>query len=410
MIIVYGMGSNLTRSNENENNTDEKQDDYPYIVQEHLLPDEPIDAETTGRPKRFIQLPTKYKDFVMGEDDETQSADLRVLREEAENLKGRIFNAKQEVCDCTMKEKAEHLNCVEIKMICVKVHRGHNAKIFSAGMLKSKAFLSAAQDGKMLIWDLATGCKRNSVNLDSQWVMTCTYAPSGNFIASGGLDNVCTVYNVNNKEGNIRKWRELSVHTGYLSCCRFLDDSQILTSSGDMTCSLWDLETGQQTTQFLGHNGDIMSVELSPDHRTFVSGACDATAKLWDIRDGQCKQTFIGHEADINTVSMNPHGYWFATGSDDATCLLHDIRADQHIATYSHDNVISGVTSSVFSLSGRILFTGHDDLHGHVWDTLKQEHSGILASHDNRITELIISDDGTTLISASWDHTLKSWK
>ena len=27
---------------------------------------------------------------------------------------------------------------------------------------------------------------------------------------------------------------------------RFLDDNQILTSSGDMSCVLWDIETGQQ--------------------------------------------------------------------------------------------------------------------------------------------------------------------
>ncbi|OAF66159.1 hypothetical protein A3Q56_06129 [Intoshia linei] len=54
--------SNLTRSNLC---TDEKQDDYPYMVQEHLLADEHIDAETTGRPKRLIQLSSKYKDFVI---------------------------------------------------------------------------------------------------------------------------------------------------------------------------------------------------------------------------------------------------------------------------------------------------------------------------------------------------------
>ncbi|CAF4975831.1 unnamed protein product, partial [Rotaria socialis] len=58
-------------------------------------------------------------------------------------------------------------------------------------------------------------------------------------------------------------------HTGYLSCCRFLDDSQIVTSSGDMTCALWDIETGQQTTSFQGHTGDVMSLSLSPDMKTF---------------------------------------------------------------------------------------------------------------------------------------------
>ena len=44
--------------------------------------------------------------------------------------------------------------------------------------------------------------------------------------------------------------------------------------------ALWDIETGQQTTSFNGHTGDVMSLSLAPDMRTFVSGACDASAKV----------------------------------------------------------------------------------------------------------------------------------
>lgn len=69
--------------------------------------------------------------------------------------------------------------------------------------------------------------------------------------------------------------------------------------------ALWDIETGQQVSAFTGHTGDVMSLSLSPDFRTFISGACDASAKLWDIRDGQCKQTFPGHESDINAVAVS---------------------------------------------------------------------------------------------------------
>ena len=68
--------------------------------------------------------------------------------------------------------------------------------------------------------------------------------------------------------------------------------------------ALWDIETGQQCGQFTGHTGDVMSLSLAPDQRTFVSGACDASAKLWDIRECQCKQTFPGHESDINAVTV----------------------------------------------------------------------------------------------------------
>ena len=47
--------------------------------------------------------------------------------------------------------------------------------------------------------------------------------------------------------------------------------------------ALWDIETGQQVTTYTGHTGDVMSLSLSPDYRTFVSGACDASAKVSEI-------------------------------------------------------------------------------------------------------------------------------
>lgn len=75
-----------------------------------------------------------------------------------------------------------------------------------------------------------------------------------------------------------------------------------------LSCSaLWDIETGQQTTTFAGHTGDVMSLSLAPDTRLFVSGACDASAKLWDIREGMCRQTFTGHESDINAICVRAH-------------------------------------------------------------------------------------------------------
>jgi guanine nucleotide-binding protein G(I)/G(S)/G(T) subunit beta-1 len=89
--------------------------------------------------------------------------------------------------------------------------------------------------------------------------MTCAYSPSGNFVACGGLDNICSIYSLNNKDGiSARGARELSAHSGYLSCCRFINDRQIVTSSGDMTCMLWDIEAGARVVEFSDHTGDVM--------------------------------------------------------------------------------------------------------------------------------------------------------
>lgn len=70
----------------------------------------------------------------------------------------------------------------------------------------------------------------HAIPLRSSWVMTCAYAPSGSFVACGGLDNICSIYSLKTREGNVRVSRELPGHTGYLSCCRFLDDNQVCNS------------------------------------------------------------------------------------------------------------------------------------------------------------------------------------
>lgn len=42
--------------------------------------------------------------------------------------------------------------------------------------------------------------------------MSVAFAPSGNLVASGGLDNMCTVYNI--KAASPKTLRELDAHTG----------------------------------------------------------------------------------------------------------------------------------------------------------------------------------------------------
>ena len=152
-----------------------------------------------------------------------------------------------------------------------------------------------------------------------------------------------------------------------------------------------------------------MSISLGPNQNTFVSGACDATAKIWDMRSGKAVQTFTGHESDINAVQFFPNGDAFATGSDDASCRLFDLRADRELNQYSHDNILCGITSVAFSISGRILFAGYDDYNCNVWDTLKGERVGVLSGHENRVSCLGVSGDGMALCTGSWDSLLKIW-
>ncbi|XP_010073124.1 PREDICTED: guanine nucleotide-binding protein G(I)/G(S)/G(T) subunit beta-3 [Pterocles gutturalis] len=335
--------------------------------------------------------------------------EMEQMKQEAEQLKKQIADARKACADTTLAQIVSGVEVVgRIQMRTRRTLRGHLAKIYAMHWsTDSKLLVSASQDGKLIVWDTYTTNKVHAIPLRSSWVMTCAYAPSGNFVACGGLDNMCSIYNLKTREGNVKVSRELSAHTGYLSCCRFLDDNNIVTSSGDTTCALWDIETGQQKTVFLGHTGDCMSLAVSPDFKLFISGACDATAKLWDVREGTCRQTFSGHESDINAICFFPNGEAICTGSDDATCRLFDLRADQELIVYSHESIICGITSVAFSRSGRLLLAGYDDFNCNIWDSLKAERVGILSGHDNRVSCLGVTADGMAVATGSWDSFLR---
>jgi len=344
------------------------------------------------------------------DDDVTEK--MKAVQKSINEMKEEIRKRRAEANDTTLKQYTDDTPTLpKVALRPRRTLKGHLGKIYAMHWAEDKDNLvSASQDGKLLIWDAYTTNKINAIPLRSSWVMTCAYSPLGGFVACGGLDNICSVYNLRSRDMPLRVLKELNAHSGYLSCCRFFNDKDIITSSGDMSCLLWDIQAGTKVADFIGHTGDVMSVSIVPDKQNyFISGACDASAKLWDIRSGKCEQTFTGHESDINAIQYFPNGLSFGTGSDDATCRLFDIRASREMMQYAHDEIICGITSIGFSASGRYLFAGYDDCNCNVWDTLKGERIGTLASHSNRLSCLGVSNDGKALCTGSWDSLLRIW-
>jgi len=342
-------------------------------------------------------------------------SELEEKKKQLERLKKEIDTLKYGAADTSLDDVCAQKDVPNVAKLMIKPRvflKGHFAKVYAMQWCADRRHLvSASQDGKLIVWNALTSNKVYAIPLRSSWVMTCAYSPNGNLVACGGLDNICSVYNLRSRDAPIRVQRELSAHTGYLSCCRFLDDRRILTSSGDMSCILWDVETGSLIQKFEGHAGDVMCLSVPSSGQTFISGACDMRAHLWDVRAQSCQASFSGHQSDINAIQFFPNDMAFATGSDDASCRLYDIRALHEMKIYSEKKLQCGVTSVAFSASGRYLFGGYDDFICYAWDTLKarDNYNTQLFGHDNRVSCLGMSADGTALCTGSWDSFLKIW-
>ncbi|XP_023226713.1 guanine nucleotide-binding protein subunit beta-2-like isoform X1 [Centruroides sculpturatus] len=339
-----------------------------------------------------------------------EEEEMTKLKDELEQLKNKIKKSQAEAKDKSLEDVCGNMGDIsKVQLRIKKIMRGHLSKVNAVHFSgDDRHLVSGSLDGKLIIWDSWTGNKMQIITLQSSWVMTAAYAPSGNFVACGGMDNMCTVYDINSRGGSAKIRREMAGFEGFLSCCRFVDDNKLITGSADMKIILWDLEKGVKIKQFEGHEGDVMSMSLHQEN-VFITGSVDKSVKLWDLREDNCRQTFWGHDSDVNSVCFHKSGYYFATGSEDKSSRLFDIRADQQIGHYKPPSPNSGFTSCGLSTSGRLVLCGSDDTNIHIWDTLKSKHNAMLSGHDNRITSLSISDNGMAVATCSWDTSVRLW-
>lgn len=150
------------------------------------------------------------------EEEEEEDAELKELTAELSGLKERIKKAREAAADADFVALTD--NIAELGYIKIKPRRklaGHLAKVTDAQWgSDSQHLLSAGQDGNLLVWDVISKNKLFVISLKTPWVIACAYSASREFVASGGLDDVCSVHDLRSRDGEAQLDKELKGHNG----------------------------------------------------------------------------------------------------------------------------------------------------------------------------------------------------
>jgi len=343
------------------------------------------------------------------------------LEEDIKNCQEEI-NTRNECEDDMIKDTsgATTVTCSHSK---VKSAITADSKVSAASWWKDDEHICVVlQDGKIIIHNAKvpknSKCYFLSMNT---WIMAAEFSPSGDKLAVGGLDNICTIYDIPDLTAedidpvpDVKPKHTLEKHGGYLNTCKWLTNEKIITGSGDCSSMLWDLgsfdrvSVKEPTRTFLGHSKDVAALDTwAGEENMFISGSSDTYAKLWDIRVNEtngCVATFNGHLKAVTSV-RKIHGVdAFVTGSEDGSCRMFDMRAMKCVQLYgtpSEEDDDTTVTVVNMSKSGRLLFAGDNQGGVTVYDMLTAEVVESLNYHNAEMSVIEMSHDGLCLATGS---------
>jgi eukaryotic-like serine/threonine-protein kinase len=218
---------------------------------------------------------------------------------------------------------------------------------------------------------------------------------------------------------DLKLTQTLEGHTDIVWSVAFSPRGDLAASaSKDKTIILWDTATWNPKFPhpLTGHEGEVYSIAFSPDGETLASGSNDKTIKLWKTQTGELLRTFNGHTKPVLRLAFSPDGKFLASFSGDEKGGDKEIRLWDVNSGLSwtlkgqenkgHDNAVSAIA---FSPDGSILASAGYDNKLLLWDLEGEGQSTVLQVYDQPLKALAFSADGRYLACGSDDKTIKLW-
>ena len=294
-----------------------------------------------------------------------------------------------------------------------------------------KQILIGAGSQKTGIWDVPSGKQLISLHtrpIFGHIVHSVAFSPDGKRAVTTGENKIARVWDTQTGKtllGSTRtpKGKPLGGlrdgHAKEVSAVAYAPDGKhVLTGSVDKTARLWDAQTGEKGIVFEGHTDSVTSVAFSPPNsERILTGSLDKTARLWDVNTGKEVFSIKGHESGVLAVAFSPDGKHIVTGSADMTARLWDAQTGKELRTRMGKAmvpiVLSGHTGSVnsvaFSPDSKHVVTASSDHTARSWNAQTGDREHTYAGHTSSVNAAVFSPDGKHVLTGCQDQTTALW-
>ncbi|MGZ5185983.1 MAG: TIR domain-containing protein [Caldimonas sp.] len=289
-----------------------------------------------------------------------------------------------------------------------------------------RSLVAASADATLTVWDLQTQAPRQRFVGHTGAVNDCALSTDGAVLASASSD------------GTVRLWEMATLEPSRMSdpqvrvnaCAVASDTFDFVCARADGTLAIHHAASAEPDDLLVAHVGEARSCALSRYGHLVVSGGADGAVCVWNSKHGSLVARLVGHRDAVNACAFDSKASLVASVSNDCTLRLWD-RHDRsrRLAFVAHRDSVS---ACAFSPDDAFVVTGSVDATLRRWTVPVDEslweswfaHGGPFAfeaaqrllqaqefvGHERTVNQVAYSGDGSFLVSASDDRTLRVWE
>ncbi|MEU8228169.1 NB-ARC domain-containing protein [Actinoplanes sp. NPDC048967] len=320
-------------------------------------------------------------------------------------------------------------------------------KVIDVAMPHDAEWLAVAdRDGRVGIWDTATGRLRYEVAGAGFAPTDMVSSPDGDWLAVIGADGSVRIWDVAERHQR----HEWSIRPSVAERTVALDDGRLVHLDSRGGLNFWDVSTGLWSGELAAYHHAVTHVTVSEREAWMASAARDGTVRIWDRAAGTACQSEVG-PTPVTSLEVSKDGRRLVVGkgqrfvhrdADTGVRLPHppangvrlrhpaayrsskpaltcDPQIQELVAEWCHDTWPDALA---IAPDRSWIAMARDPVNIEIWDLVtrrmqdiravrgdpKQVNSGNCA--ERRTNALAVAPDGTWLASVGNDGAVRLWK
>jgi WD40 repeat protein len=252
-------------------------------------------------------------------------------------------------------------------------------------------------------------------------VSACAISADGSTIVSMAGDTILKIWDA---DTGAERFTLSSHELPGNSCAISNDGSVVASATWDGVLKIWDARTGVERLSIKADTQPLYRCALSGDGSMVVTASKDKLLKIWDTNTGVERRALVGHERSVTGCDISADGSTIVSTSSEGAINIWDantgalrftIGAYEAVETFNpaahltFTAVPSALLSCAISDDGSTIVAALPNSTLKVWDARTGEERCILEGHAGWIENCAISADGRLIVSASNDKTLRGW-